>query len=228
MDSSEKREIVIGIMKGTIGAIPVAGNLLNEVLFDIRGRIKQQRFSEFVGELSSRIEKLEKNDINDTLIRSEEFGDLLESVLHEITKKKMHQNLSILADVTIKSMGDSRILQHPMINSFLEVIASLTSSELLVIQKLRPFNSANQAKISQGAKEIEFKIDYSIPNLMGFDNKIFRATFDSLLSKAIVIDDTIGRYGGGQRDYIKPSQFGIELFKFLDEIEAKEHGKETA
>lgn len=221
MDGTEKREIAVGIVRGAVGAIPFAGGMLNEVLFDIRGRIKQQRFTEFVDELSVRLNTLEENAIDENLIRSEEFGDILENILKEITKKKMHQNLSILAAITVSSMEDARVLENPLVNTFIDAIADLTPAELAVIQKLRPFNKANQEKVLKGEKELEFKLDYTNANVMGLDKTLFRATFDSLLSKGIVIDDTIGRWGGGQRDFIKPSQFGVELFKFLDEIESK-------
>lgn len=219
MGDVEKQEILIGVIKGGISAIPIAGGLLNEAIFEIRGRIKQKRFNDFVETLTQRIQRLEEGLIDEDLVKSEEFGDIFESVLKEVTSKKMHQNIFILADITVESMKDSKILEHPLLDLFVKIIASLTSAELAVLRKLRPYNKANQSKISKGEKEIDFKLDYSGQSVLDLEKNLFRVTFDSLLSKGLVIDDTIGRWGGGQRDFIKPSHLGIELFKLLDEVD---------
>ena len=221
MSDSLKKEIIVGVVKGGISAIPVVGGILNEALFDIRGRIKQNRFEGFVNELSVRIQKMEASTLNEDLIKSEEFGDVFETVIKEVTNKKMHENLSILVDFTIEGMKSSTFLDHPFIDSLIKTIASLTPSELHVLQKLRPYNKANQAKIQNGENQIDFKLDYTSEKVLDLDINLFRMTFDSLISKALVIDDSVGRWGGGQRDFIKPSQYGVELFKLLDNLDEK-------
>lgn len=220
MSDSVKKEIIVGVIKGSISAIPGIGGLLNEAIFDIRGRVKQNRFVEFVNKLSEKVQSIEASLLNEDYIKSEEFGDIFETVIKEVTNKKMHENLSILITFTVEGMKNSAFLAHPFADDFLKTIASLTPSELNVLQQLRPFNRANQAKIQNSEKEIDFQLDYSGEKVLDLDKSLFRMTFDSLISKALVIDDSVGRWGGGQRDYIKPSQYGIELFKLLDSIDS--------
>lgn len=186
MSDSVKKEIIIGVIKGGISAIPYLGGALNEAFFDIRGRIKQNRFENFVNELSRRVQTLETSLFNETLIQSEEFGDVFETVIREVTNKKMHENLSILVDFTVEGMKSSSILEHPFIDSIIKTIASLTPSELHVLQHLRSYNIANQVKIQNGEKEIDFKLDYSKDKVLDLDKALFRMTFDSLISKALV------------------------------------------
>lgn len=47
-----KDEYSLAALKGLIGAIPYAGTLLNEILFEARSRVKQERVNLFIIEFS--------------------------------------------------------------------------------------------------------------------------------------------------------------------------------
>jgi hypothetical protein len=72
-----------------------------------------------------RIQKIEDSQLNGEFIKSEEFGDLFETLLKEVTKRKMHSNMSILADFTAEMMIDYDLLSDPFAENFLKTIASL-------------------------------------------------------------------------------------------------------
>ncbi|TWH58138.1 hypothetical protein DesLBE_2444 [Desulfitobacterium sp. LBE] len=59
MDNN-KRELLIGVLKSGIAAIPHVGEALNEVLFEIRGRIAQKRLNDFTNSLLSPFMKKNK------------------------------------------------------------------------------------------------------------------------------------------------------------------------
>lgn len=219
MNDVKNKEIAIGVVKGAFGAIPYAGQFLNEVVFDIRGRIKQQRFNDLVEEISVKIKKLESGEISESLIKSEEFGDLFEKIVREATNRKMHKNLKLLARISVECMKSTEFLNHPLLSVIVESVSSLTESELSILNQLIPYNKANQQKIKNAEKEIDFQLDYSKETVLGLKKNLFLASFDSLISKGLVFDDTVGRWGGGSRLFIKPSQLGIEIFNLLEKIE---------
>jgi len=218
MNDETKNEVITGTLKGLIGAIPFAGTAINEAMFDIRGRIKQERINNLVEEISLKVEGLGRENISEEFIKSEEFGDMFEKVVRESTSRKMHENLSIVAGISVKCMQQAELLSHPFLEQTITSIASLNESELAILKHLRNYNEANQKKVSAGEKEIDFKLDYSQNTVLGLDINIFRACFDSLISKGLMMDDSVGRYGGGQRDYIKPSFLGVEIYKIIDEL----------
>lgn len=218
MSDETKNEVITGTLKGLIGAIPFAGTAINEAMFDIRGRIKQERINNLVNEISKKVEELDKNNISEEFIKSEEFGDMFEKIVKESTSRKMHQNLTVIAGISVKCMQNAELLNHPFLEQIITSIASLNESELTILKHLRNYNEANQRKILAGDTEIDFKLDYSQETVIGLDKNIFRACFDSLVSKGLMMDDSVGRYGGGQREYIKPSFLCIEIYKLIDEL----------
>lgn len=73
INSLKTNEITIGIIKGMIGIIPSFGTFINEIIFDISGRIQQKRINEFVKQLSIQIEKIKDNKVDNDYFKSDEF-----------------------------------------------------------------------------------------------------------------------------------------------------------
>lgn len=218
MSESLKQEVVVGVIKGSVGAIPVVGSLLNEVLFDIRGRVKQDRFNQLVKEIEERLSKIEKSKVSERLIKSEEFGDIFEKIIKESTNKKLEENLKILAGIAVECMTEIEVLEHPLLFQIIDAVASLNLSELQILKHLIPYNKRNQEYIVEGKKEIDFQLDLAQKQILGLEKDIFLASFDSLISKGLVYDDSVGRWNTQPRNFIKPSQLGIELFKIIEKI----------
>ncbi len=63
------KESVIGLIKGAIGAIPFCGSAINEALFDIAGRIQQKRINEFVVQLTSQVNEIADNKIDEEYLK---------------------------------------------------------------------------------------------------------------------------------------------------------------
>jgi hypothetical protein len=73
--SSESKEVLVGIFKSGLAAIPYAGGFLNEICFDIRGRIAQKRVNDFANSFIEYIKGLGLN-IDENVISSEMFNDI--------------------------------------------------------------------------------------------------------------------------------------------------------
>ena len=82
------KEIGVSAIKVAIGAIPFAGTALNEVIFEGRGRLKQERINNFILMLQDYMENLSESDIDFNYMKSEEFSDIIESVLIRVSNTR--------------------------------------------------------------------------------------------------------------------------------------------
>jgi|LSQX01.3.fsa_nt_gb hypothetical protein len=60
---------LLSATKSALGAIPIVGALLNEVVFDYRGRIKQERCNRFINELAIYMADVNETDIDIPFIK---------------------------------------------------------------------------------------------------------------------------------------------------------------
>lgn len=89
--SSTTKELMIGVLKSGLSAIPVAGGALNEVLFEIRGRIAQQRLNDFTNSFIDSIRDLGIY-IDKEKITSENFNDIYFLSLSVLLKQTANIN----------------------------------------------------------------------------------------------------------------------------------------
>src|SRR5260221_9293311 len=133
MENLVLKESSIGIIKGAIGAIPFVGTAINEIAFDIHGRIQQNRVNEFVKELSVQFKSLSEQKIDANYLQSEDFYDLTKAVFENALKSKQEEKRKALASVYIdgvkiksKSETDIHIL-------FAQFIGSLTPLQISIL-----------------------------------------------------------------------------------------------
>ena len=74
------------VIRGLVGAIPCVGTALNEAIFDLRARLKQERLEKFVEKLAGVLKTLDTAKVDTAYIKSEEFVDFLEDVLIRAAK----------------------------------------------------------------------------------------------------------------------------------------------
>lgn len=72
--NDELKQVLIGIAKGSIAALPYFGGALNEALFEVRGRIAQNRINNFVESFLIHLNDLGIT-LNEEAIHSEDFND---------------------------------------------------------------------------------------------------------------------------------------------------------
>jgi len=81
-----KQEFTESTIKGLFGAIPFAGTFINEVIFEARSRIKQDRVNSFVNDFASSMDKLTEKDIDLDNIDQLALSDVIEEVLISVSK----------------------------------------------------------------------------------------------------------------------------------------------
>lgn len=217
--SNGKNELVaetgVGVVRSLLAAVPFIGTLLTEVTFDIRSRIKQKRFEEFVDLLSLRIEKVEKK-LNPEGLKTDEFIDLWEDVVHKVTRNRSKEKLNMFCDIMASSMCKTSFEDAEMIQMYLSVLDTLAEPEFKILDALYKYAEAAEHKErNQGEKLDIAAIDYSQEIIWGLKKQDFRICVETLISKGLAYDDSAGRLGTRARTFIKPTPLALGLMKFI-------------
>ena len=132
----DSKEIFISTVKSIFGIVPFAGNALDEVVFEYRGRVKQNRLNQFVELLSEFFSSNQDVDLEN--LKSEDFGDLFESVLKRVVQTKSLEKQKRFRDVLIRQIVNS---SAEVDNSeiYLDLISSLSEDEIRILYHHRVF-----------------------------------------------------------------------------------------
>ncbi len=80
MNKNIKKQYAISILKGAIGAVPIAGTFINEVIFEARARLKQERIISFIEKFADYVNSKNSDNINLEDIEKDDFGEIIISV----------------------------------------------------------------------------------------------------------------------------------------------------
>lgn len=158
----DTKELTNSVIKSLFAAIPFAGQPLNEIFYDYRGRVKQNRLNEFSGLLSAYFET--HSPVDFSALNAVEFSDLFESVILRVAHTGSSEKHKRFRDILI---GYLEHPQQPMEHSdtFLELVAILTEPSILVLKyhyhyimefdRLEVLGKMMQSKVRKGEHEIE-------------------------------------------------------------------------
>jgi hypothetical protein len=211
-------ESTTGVVKGLIGAIPWAGTALNEALFEVRSRLKQERLEKFVELLGETVEKLGEDAVRQETIRSPEFSDLLEDIMQNILKTHSEQKVRVFVTVMAATMCVSKLDDHDMRELYISVIGTLNESEMEILKNLYRFAEAAEKRRQSGGGELNMvAIDYTQAQTFGVPTENFKICFETLISKGLALDDSFGRFDARPRTFILPTRLATGLSRFIAE-----------
>jgi hypothetical protein len=158
MEKIDKKEAGISALKGAIGAIPVAGTLLNEIIFDYRSRVKEKRLLLFLDDLSKTLRSLNDQKIDIDYLKTEEFSDILEEILKRVASSQSNEKRNRFKKILIGEMSAS--LKSEFKTSFLDITSNITETQLLI---LKEHNTIGKS-VGRYYRDIE-NLNYQIPEL---------------------------------------------------------------
>ncbi len=100
----EKKALTEGILKSMFGQIPYIGGILNEIIFDYRVRLKQERLNIFVAKLVDYFSNIKEENIDWENIKSEEFSDFFEVIFKKVAETSSENRLERLKKVFINEI----------------------------------------------------------------------------------------------------------------------------
>ena len=214
-------EISIGILKGIIGAIPTLGTFLNETLFDIRGRIYQDRINSLVIALSDKVDKIKTLNIG--YLNSADFFDLTQTLVENNLKIKSEEKRRMLANVYIDSLNCKTISEFDRSILFFNFIMQLTPIQIDILKYIE-FHVADLHEIGGYSKFYDLYKKHSSTEISQYEFKYY---CNDLENKGLV------SFGDGLTDYLSTemvlaleasrepsavvSDFGRDFIRYISE-----------
>jgi hypothetical protein len=211
-EPSAPKEYAISVLKGTISAIPVIGGALNELIFEARSRLQQQRLNAFFQALATDVEALESRMLDRGFIASNEFSDLLEDICQRVArtgseKKREHFRHVLLG--ALQGTHDSDFSSY-----FLGLVSELSDTQVTILQRFVPYLVRKQAYEAEGRRlEVE-PIDYN-EGRWSLAPEVAKQVVQSLIAKGLLFDDSLGRFDTPAFTIIKPTELGGRFVAWL-------------
>ena len=203
------------VIRGLVGAIPCVGTALNEAIFDLRARLKQERLERFVAYLIENLQTLEADKIDAAHLQSEEFVDFLEDVLIRAARAKGEEKRRKLAAVLAGR------LQHAEGTSFddrfLDLLLSLSEAQVRILSEhlhaTEEREQATQDAVNAGA-------EFRQPAFYGLRDSEYRFLVQDLISKALLYDGGMNYLGAQVFQFLKITELGRAFVQFLEQSAA--------
>ena len=194
------KETLIGLVKIKIGLVPVIGSAINEFLFEIGGRVKQNRINEFVEVLSERVRAIEETKLNSEYLNSGDFFDITTKVFETATNIKQQQKHKALANLYIDAIRNKAVLDNSIYAMFANFISNLNSFQILLLN----FINKNENQLSEiGTYEIFYGFFQNAHPENIIDKYEFKYYSNDLEIKALV------SFGAGLEDFDSTSQIKV-------------------
>lgn len=135
MDSNLKPNItdrVASVTRGIVGAAPIVGPLVAEVVTELIPNQRIDRLTEFVQILNAKVEELEQEKLS-AEFQDEEFIDLLEDGFHCATRAISRESKEYIASVIANSLTDEQI-RHTQSKVLLSLLCELSDPEVILLQ----------------------------------------------------------------------------------------------
>lgn len=210
------------IIKSAIATLPIVGTFINEILFDFRGRLKQNRFNSLVNELNVKLKNINREKVDFAYLRSEEFHDLTLEIFEQATKIREREKHAALAELYVASIIKQSDLDQEINFVFISFIRELTSLQIILI-KLIHENEINLKEI--GTYEDFYNFFKKIYKNIEIDKSEFKFHVNDLEKKSLI------SCGAGLEDFestratmvleqhknasVKVTHFGRRFLKFL-------------
>ena len=210
---SYAREYGLGVLKGAIGAIPYAGGLLNEVLFEARSRLKQQWLEKFVGEVAEAMSTLKEEKLDRSFLTSEAFSDLAEDILIRVARNKSDTKRAHFRSILVKGMTGVRPPDFSPL--FLSLLEEMTDDELRIYSNYYRTLLVLRKRRSEGKKIQVMALDYNASEIMGLPPLAFRQVLQSFIRKGLIFDDSFGRLDAQAYTIVEPTELGGAFFEWI-------------
>jgi len=94
------KEYASSALKGLIGGIPYVGTFINEIVFEARTRLKQERINRFIHEFSNYLQLNSKEKLVDLgKIKKDDFSDIFEQIIISVSKTSAEHKIEIFKKI---------------------------------------------------------------------------------------------------------------------------------
>ena len=132
----KNKEVLKTAAKGIFGAIPYVGNLLDEVIFEHRSRIKQERLNKFIEKLNSYFEANldDKYNIDSDSLNTEGFSDIFERILYSVSKTSAAHKIEIFRNILIKRI-EAKNVSIDLEGKYIDITNSISEIQFVILNQ---------------------------------------------------------------------------------------------
>lgn len=217
------KEALVGIAKACLSNVPYAGAMLNELIFDIRGRLVQRRINDFIESFLTYITDI-GIIIEDSRLTSEEFNDIYYSIIRKVVETNSKHKLKLFKQIL--ASNTKVIYESDFRETFLDLVLKLDYIQIEILKLYRDTGRSGEIDVfeltSRSFKERILQIIIeNYPTLTTFEAEgKYEFYICDLISKALLIDKkSVGNtysnlnYEGLTMLYI--TDFGKEFLNFI-------------
>lgn len=145
--NTKKKEISKTLIKSLFGAVPYIGTMLDEVFFEYRSRVRQERLNQFVEAFKEYIEVIDIGEIDIDNLKSEEFVDVLESILKSVANNRNKSKVEYFKKILANQIKQDSY--NDFTETYLDIISKLNEIQIRILK--------NHYEIRKPIKELELK-----------------------------------------------------------------------
>jgi len=223
MDEDSKIQLeqaTISAKNVIFSSIPVCGTILNEVLFEYRSRVKQERLNRFAEELERYLRSMRSCEVDQKYLKSEEFGDIFESILRRVVNTASEEKVHRFKKILLNEMTHTYTSDFK--ETFLDIVSRINEDQILILKHFwkakddcESEGNSEQGVVDDEGAEASLKCKAS---LLGFDEAMYLFYVQDLVSKSLLCDEIIALFGGETKPYtnLRITPFGEEFLKFIE------------
>ncbi|WP_018883094.1 hypothetical protein [Paenibacillus massiliensis] len=145
--NNKLKQVLIGVAKCSISAaFPYLGCALNEALFEVRGRIAQDRINQFVESFLAHLNDLGVT-LDEDIISSEDFNDIYAAIIKRVVDTKNEHKIKIFRDILTSSSITT--YQSDFIETFLDLVTRLDFMEIEILKMFEHTGRSGSMDISE-------------------------------------------------------------------------------
>jgi hypothetical protein len=222
MDEDSKIQLeqaAISVKNAVFSNIPVVGGILDEVLFEHRNRVKQERLNRFVEEFKKYLRSMGSCDIDQKHLKSEEFGDIFESILRKVVNTASEEKVHRFKKILLNEMEHT--YESDFKETFLDIAFRINEDQIQILKHFWNVKDGCESEDNSEQKVVdgegaEASLKYKA-NLLGFDESKYLFYVQDLISKSLLFDEYVGVFGGAKPyTNLRITPFGEEFLKFIE------------
>lgn len=228
-------------LKILIQSIPYIGTPLNEILFEHRGKIKQDRLNKFLQNLKDYFDTVSEAPINEAYVNSEEFGDIFESIIEKVATTQNEEKLKRFKQILLKQIEIPEKREY--IESFLDIISKITDKQFEILIKQNDYaneyvslrdridginisddnpdgfayhlNSHERQELI--SKRENLFQEFQLSKNYDLEKSEYTFLIQDLISKSLLYDAGVGRFDVKPFEIVLITDYGSSFVKYISE-----------
>ena len=209
-----------------LSRVPGGVGLLADTFIRYRNLIKQERVCGILEELKKDVESTDPHEFDQEYLRSEEFSDILESILWRVVNTASEEKVHRFKMILLNEMKHT--YESDFKETFLDIAFRINDDQILIINHFREVKECeSEGSTEQGAVDgrdegaeasLKCKEDF-----LGFDEGKYFFYVQDLVSKSLLYDEIIALFGGETKPYtnLRITPFGEEFLRFVEGFPAQ-------